>query len=380
MPKRKYQKPLHVEGSFEEVLERFAHVAPAEVQEEIAKDAQEHRVRLIQRAEGGDPLQIYNTPRGAKVELLYREQSFWATQKKMAEMFGVTRENITIHLGNIFQQGELLEAAVCKESLLPAADGKAYPTKEYNLNALISVGYRVGSVEGTIFRIWATDVLVQILTKGYYIDIERLKNPAEVDRVAEVRAILQDIRSEQANVHRELERICAQCKEYNPQDPAWSTFFKNTAAGIFYASVQVTPSEVIMERANASAPDMGLRTWPKEAIRKQDVTVAKNYLGETELGDLNRFSSLLLDFMLDHAVAGRLVTMAQASARIEETTKLTGRKVLKGGGSVKRKDADNHAHAQYAIFDARRKKERYARMDRAYDDEVSEPKKLEKKG
>src|SRR5262245_50337608 len=150
MPKRKYQKPT-ADLEINQTLERFVLVDPKEVGQEVATDQQD-RVRLVQREEGGRPLIICNGDKGAKVALPYHGETFWATQRMMAEMFGVTRENVTIHLGNIFREGELVEEAVCKESLLPAADGKHYPTKEYNLNAIISVGYRVGSVRGTIFR------------------------------------------------------------------------------------------------------------------------------------------------------------------------------------------------------------------------------------
>jgi hypothetical protein len=214
-----------------------------------------------------------------------------------------------------------------------------------------------------------------------------LKAPEAGDRIDEIRKILKDIRSEQANVHRELENICAQCQDYDPKSKEWRAFFRNTSAMIFYAAVQATPSEIIVERAHADSENMGLQTWPKAKIRKQDVTVGKNYLFEPEMGDLNHFSSLLLDFILDHANQGKMVSMAQASARIVEVIRFTGRKVLKDGGRVLRKDADAHAHAQFEIFERRQTEHRRDRMDAIYElgpDEYSaisdgEPKKLEKK-
>jgi hypothetical protein len=374
--KRKPQIPTKLDTDFNATLERIADTGPAEVKRGIAKGAQDQRVRLAQPDEGRHPLLIYSTPQGKKVGLPYRNQTLWATQDQMANMFGVDRTSINKHLTNIYSEGELDRAATCEESSQVQDEGGRSVRRSrpvYNLNAMISVGYRVGSKQGTMFRIWATDILVQILTKGFYIDVERLKAADADDRVTEVRKILQDIRSEQAHVHRELQRICAQCQDYDPKSTAWHTFFKNTSAAIFYAAAQATPAEIVMTRADAGADNMGLFTWPRSEILKEDVTVGKNYLRQPELDDLNRFTSLLLDFMIDHAENGRLVTMAQASARIAEVTKFTGRKVLKGGGTVLRKDADAHAHAQYAIFDSRRKELRRLRMDKLYDEASDGP-------
>ena len=148
------------------------------------------QVRLVQHSEGGDPLLVYQTARGAKVELPYKGQTIWATQKQMAQMFDVTVANVSGHLVKIFKEGELDENSVIKQDLITADDGKAYPTNTYNLNAIISVGYRVESKVGTAFRIWATNIIVQILTKGFYVDVERLKGGGDLDRIRELREII----------------------------------------------------------------------------------------------------------------------------------------------------------------------------------------------
>jgi hypothetical protein len=359
------------EMDFDEALGRFTQTGTEEAQKAV-EATNDERVRLIEREEAAHPLLIYPTAQGVKVELPWREGTLWASQDQMADMFGVNISSISRHLKNIFDEGELAPEATVSKIERVALEGERQVRRQietYNLNAIISVGYRVGSKQGTMFRIWSTDKLVQILTKGFYIDKERLKQPDAQSRIDEIKGILQDIRSEQATVHRELEQICAQCQDYAPGDPNWQKFFRDTSAAIFYAAVQHTPSEIILGRADADHETMGLVTWPKDNIRKADVTVGKNFLGQTELDDLNRFSSLLLDFILDQARSGRMVTMEQARRQIEEITTLSGRKVLRRGGGVSRKAADAHAHAQYAKFDARRKADRQLRGDRAFDED-----------
>lgn len=365
--KKKYDKPLTLDMDFNEALERFAATAPSEV----ASAAQDERVRLVEREGSAHPLLIYATPKGVNVDLAYRDGTFWATQQQMADMFGVARNGISEHLSHIYAEGELIEEATSRKIREVRLEGGREVNRElpqYDLNALISVGYRVGSKQGTMFRIWSTERLVQILTKGFYIDKEHLRTPVGRSHIDEIKDILQDLRSDQANVHRELSSICAQCQDYDPKDPKWKKFFRNTSAAIFYAAVQQTPSEVIKERANANKLNMGLVTFPKERVWKDDVKVGKNYLGQTELNDLNRFSSLLLDFILDQAKAGRMTTMELAQQHIVQVTKMSGRRVLDGGGDAGRKQSDAHAHAQYAIYDSRIKAQRRERGDRLFDE------------
>jgi hypothetical protein len=321
------------------------------------------QVRLVQRAEGGDPLLIYTTQRGLKVELPYKGDTLWATQKQMAQMFDVTVPNISVHLSNIFKEGELAEAAAIKEDLITAADGKPYPTKLYNLNAIISVGYRVEGRVGTLFRIWATDIIVQILTKGYYVDIDRLKDGDDFDRIRELREIIRDIRSSEANVYAELRRICAMCKDYDGHSERAREFYSHMQAKLFYAVASHTPAEILKLRVKANAPNLGLRTWPKDEIRQEDALVAKNALAEGELRELNRVTDILLSVFEDQLDMGRLVAMADAERLLDNQLRQLSRPVLRGGGSVSTKDAQAHVKAQYKLFDAQRRLERKARAD-----------------
>lgn len=321
------------------------------------------QVRLVQRSDVGDPLLVYATPRGAKVELPYKGETIWASQRQMAQMFDVSVANVSSHLIKIFKYGELQEEAVIKEELITAADGKTYPTKLYNLNAIISVGYRVESRVGTAFRIWATDILIQILTKGFYVDAERLKESGDYDRIRELRETIRDIRSSEANLYAELRRICAMCKDYDGTSQAAHRFYSHMQAKLFHAVTSQTPSEILKSRINASSPNLGLRTWPKDEIRQADALVAKNALAEAEIRELNRVTDILLSVFEDQLDLGRLVIMADARNLLDQQLKQLGRPILRAGGSILAEDAQAHAKAQYRLFDERRRLERKQQAD-----------------
>jgi hypothetical protein len=321
------------------------------------------QVRLEQHAEGGDPLLIYATPRGTKVELPYKGETIWASQRQMAQMFDVSVANVSAHLLKIFKEGELQEEAVIKEELITAGDGKAYPTKLYNLNAIISVGYRVESRVGTAFRIWATDILIRILTQGFYVDTERLKEGKDYDRIRELRETIRDIRSSEANLYAELRRICAMCKDYDGTSQTAHKFYSHMQAKLFHAVTSQTPSEILKSRINASLPNLGLQSWPKDEIRQADVVVAKNALAEAELRELNRVTDILLSIFEDQLDLGRLVVMGDARNLLDQQLRQLGRPVLRGGGSVSTEDAQAHAKAQYKLFDEHRRLERKRQAD-----------------
>ncbi len=310
---------------------------------------------LVEDAETGDRFLVYATERGVKVDLEVSGQTFWASEQQMADMFGVTRQNINLHLRNIFKDGELAEDSVCKESLRTGRDGKRYNTKLYDLNALISVGYRVGGKHGTLFRIWATDKLFRFLTKGFVVDVERLKAPENQDRIAELRDIVREIRAAEANVYAELRRICAMCRDYDPQAEVSREFYTRMQAKLYWAVTSSTPSMILKSRADASAPNMGLRTWPKDEIRQTDALIAKNFLGDSELRELNRLTTILLDIFEDQLDIGRLTLMAEATQLLDAQLKGLGRQVLRHGGTVSHTDAEAHTKAEYRKFDERRR-------------------------
>ena len=358
---RKIEPPLKLNMGFEEAVQRFAQTKPSEVSASIGE--KESPLSLIED-DTGDRFLIYTTEAGNQVDLQVSGDTFWAAQQQIADAFGVTRQNISLHLLNIFKEGELDESAVCKESLRTGRDGKRYVTKLYDLNALISVGYRVGGKLGTSFRIWASDKLVRYLTKGFVVDAARLKNPGEHDRVAELRDIIRDIRASEANVYAELRRICALCQDYDPRSEGSREFYSHMQAKLYWATVSQTPSMVIVDRADAREPNMGLRTWSKQDICKVDVVVAKNYLEDTELRELNRLTTILLDVFEDQLEIGRLTLMSEARGLLDVQLKNLNRVVLRGGGTVSHVKAEAHAQAEYRKFDDHRRLRRAERTQR----------------
>lgn len=310
---------------------------------------------LIEDEDTGDRFLVYATDAGVRVELQVEGETFWASQQQMADVFRVTRQNISLHLLNVFKEGELDEAAVCKESLRTGRDGKRYSTKLYNLNALISVGYRVGGKLGTAFRLWATDKLIQYITRGFVVDTKRLKNSREYDRVAELREVIRDIRAAEANVYAELKRICALCQDYDPSSEAAREFYTHMQAKLYWATLSQTPAMVRAERADADVPNMGVQTFSGNDVLKADTAVAKNFLHPSELKELNRLTTILLDVFEDQLDIGKLTLMSEAVALLDAQLRQLNRAVLRGGGTVSKIDADRHVDTEYRKFDERRR-------------------------
>ncbi|AGK57519.1 hypothetical protein HYPDE_29218 [Hyphomicrobium denitrificans 1NES1] len=296
---------------------------------------------------------IYVTARGERVELRVdlENQTMWLSQSEIAELFGVTRENVNIHITNIYKDEELDAESTSKESLQVRLEGKrevSRPIKLHNLDAIISVGYRVNSKQGTIFRKWATGALVQLLTKGFVVDADKLKG--NVDRLRELREIIRDIRSDEANMYAELRHICAMCQDYDPKSKLCQEFFANFQNRLLYAVTAHTSAELIKARANAKSENMGLTAWKGDRVLKADTDVAKNYLGKIELQDLNRLVGMVLDFFEDQTERGLLVTMTDAEKKLLEILTLNSRVMLKGFGRVTAKKAKDHAHTQYELY------------------------------
>lgn len=305
--------------------------------------------------ETGDRFLVYGTDNGLRLDIRYEGETLWMTQAQIAELFGRDVSTISRHIANVFEEGEL-DAST---SLQKVQTTSGRPASLYNLDVVISVGYRVSSAQATIFRRWATGILVQFARKGFVVDSPRLKQPESVDRIAELREIIRDIRSDEANVYRELRRICALCQDYDGSTEAAREFYQRTQAKLVYAVTSQTPSEIIAERANHQSENMGLRTWQNDNIRKTDVAVSKNYLAEGEIRELNRLTTILLDIFEDQLDLGRLVVMRDAQALLDRQLDQLGRTVLRSGGSVKTAEARRIAEAQYEKFDRQRKLERH---------------------
>ena len=318
-------------------------------------------VHLVEDEDTGDRFLIYGDGTGTHVEVAYQGDALWLTQAQIAELFARDRSTITKHISNIFEEGELDEAT----NVQKMHKSQGSPMAIYSLDVVISVGYRVASKQATLFRKWATDKLVQFATKGFVVDAPRLKRPENRDRIAELKEIIRDIRSDEANVYRELRAICAMCQDYNGRSDEWHEFYSNTQAKLIHAVCSNTPAEILATRADAKDPNMGLRTWPNENIRKADVTVSKNYLGETEIKELNRLTTILLDIFEDQADLGRLTTIHQAGNLLDAQLTGLGRQVLRGGGRVAMTDAKRHAEREYDKYKAEQKRLRHEQADRA---------------
>jgi len=318
-------------------------------------------VSLVEEVDTGHRFLIYATANGAQVELRYEGESLWMTRAQMAQLFGRDVSVVARHIANILEEGELDEGSNVQFMHIARS---TKPVSLYSLDMVISVGYRVSSAQATLFRKWATGVLVRFATKGFVVDVERLKAPDEQDRIRELREIIRDIRASEANVYAELRQICAMCQDYEPSSSTAHQFYQRTQAKLFYAVVNRTPSEILIDRADASAPNMGLQTWPKDTIRQSDAVVAKNYLSPVELKELNRLTDILLSIFEDQLDIGRLVLMEQATQLLDQQLANLGRLVLDRGGSIRHEQAESRAKAEYKQFDEARRLARREEADR----------------
>ena len=329
-------------------------------------DKDNEPVHLIEDTETGDRFLVYGTGKGFQLDIRYEGEALWMTQAQIAQLFGVDRSVITKHIANIYAEGELEADATCANIAQVRQEGSRTvegQIEHYTLDVVISVGYRVSSAQATVFRRWATGILVQFAKKGFVVDARRLKLAENTDRVAELREIIRDIRSDEANVYLELRKICALCQDYDGATTTARDFYQRTQAKLVYAVTSQTPSEIIAARANHKSENMGLQAWPNDNIRKNDVTVSKNYLMQAEIKELNRLTTILLDIFEDQLELGRLVVMQDAQILLDQQLQQLGRTVLQSGGTVKAADAKHIAESHYDAFDRQRKLDRHKDAD-----------------
>lgn len=344
-------------------------------------DDKNEPVHLVEDEETGDRFLVYGTDKGLRLDIRYEGETLWMTQAQIAQLFGVDRSVITKHIANVYAEGELDAEATSAKIAQVRQEGSRKVERQlehYNLDAVISVGYRVSSAQATVFRRWATGILVQFAKKGFVVDAPRLKQPENADRVAELRDIIRDIRSDEANVYRELRRICAMCQDYDGTTEAAREFYQRTQAKLVYAVTSHTPAEIVATRADHKVDNMGLQTWPNDNIRKMDVGVSKNYLAEAEIKELNRLTTILLDIFEDQLDIDRLVVMQDAQTLLDKQLHQLGRTVLRTGGRVSASDAKKFAEKQYEKFDKQRKLERQQEADERIAALAKEAKKLPK--
>lgn len=304
---------------------------------------------------------LYTTPQGnVKVEVLVRDETVWLTQKMMAELFQTTPQNITLHLKNIFAEGELEESATCKDFLQVRQEGSREvkrTQKFYNLDAIISVGYRVKSRIATQFRIWATRVLREFITKGFALDDERLKQGGTLfgkDYFDELLERIREIRASERRFYQKITDIYAQCSiDYNPQAEITQLFYQTVQNKLHWAITGQTAAEIIAQRADAKKEHMGLTTWknaPKGKILKSDVTIAKNYLNEKELKNLNRIVTMYLDFAELQAERQIPMKMQDWAERLDAFLQFNQYDVLNNPGKVSAAVAREIAEKEYENF------------------------------
>lgn len=320
-------------------------------------------------------LLFYTSPDGkVKMELRVEGETIWMSQQMMAELFQTTKQNISLHVANILQCNELQEAGTVKENLSVRLEGSRQvqrKVKFYNLDWIISVGYRVNSVRGTQFRIWATQQLSELMRKGFVLDRERLKNPpikgatALPDYFDDLLEQIRDIRASERRMYLRIRDVFALSADYSPNNKQTNIFFSAIQNKLHYAIHGHTAAELIMLRADSSMPNMGLTSWQRERVLSTDVGTAKNYLNESEIESFNRLTSMCLDFVEDQAKQRRQVFMNDWEKAIEGLLNLTGRKVLQGKGNRSMTEAREYAQEQYRLFSIRRREaaERNAELE-----------------
>ncbi|MGD9664190.1 MAG: virulence RhuM family protein [Novosphingobium sp.] len=304
-----------------------------------------------------DEMILYNTEDGVTVvQLKARDGSAWLSQAQIAELFDATKQNISLHIRNILDEGELEEGAVVKEYLTTAADGKSYRTLHYALPMILAIGFRVRSPRGGQFRRWASTTLSEYLVKGFAMDDARLKDP-DADYFEELLSRIRDIRSSERMFYQKVLDIYGTSVDYDRSAEATQLFFQTVQNKMHWAAHGHTAAEVITARADADKDHMGLTSWANQPKggppRKADVTIAKNYLGEEEIEALNRIVTAYLEFAELQALARKPMTMRDWIAKLDDFLRLGERDILTHAGKVSADDAKARALAQYAKWHAR---------------------------
>jgi hypothetical protein len=308
---------------------------------------------------GGQAL-IYATADGAvRVEVLFGDETFWMTINRMAELFGTSKQAVSYHLKQIYESGELSREATVKEILTVQREGSRDVSRmieHYNLDAVISVGYRVNSLQATKFRMWATQTLKEFFVKGFVLDDERMKQGARFgkDYFDELLERIREIRASERRFYLKITDIYEQCSiDYQPDDEITKTFFKTVQNKLHWAITGMTAAEIIAARADADKPHMGLTAWkraPAGKVLKSDVTIAKNYLAEDEIKALERIVSMYLDFAEDQAARQRPMRMADWVEKLDRFLSFNEYEILANAGEVSAAVAKQLAEGEYDKF------------------------------
>jgi len=301
---------------------------------------------------------LYTTPQGdIKIEVFLQDETVWLTQRAMGELFGVETNTINYHLKEIFKSKELEEDSVIRKIRITASDGKKYLTNFYNLDAIISVGYRVNSHQATQFRIWATKTLKEFIIKGFVLDDERLKQGKKLfgkDYFDELLERIREIRASERRFYQKITDIYSECSiDYQPNAEITRTFYKTVQNKLHWAITGQTAAEIISSRAKAELPNMGLTAWknsPKGKILKSDVPVAKNYLNKKEIDELNRVVTMYLDYAENQAARQISMRMKDWVEKLDAFLQFYDYSVLKNAGKISGEVAKQLAIGEFEKF------------------------------
>lgn len=315
---------------------------------------------------------LYTTEDGrSQIQLRADQNTVWLTQLEMADLFDATKQNISLHLKNIFEDGELDSDAVVKESLTTAADGKRYLTQLYNLDAILAVGYRVRSPRGVQFRRWASTVLKEYLLKGFVMDDERLKNPdGRPDYFDEMLERIREIRASEKRFYQKVRDLFALCSDYDKTDQTTQHFFATVQNLLLYAVTRQTAAELITARANSEDPYFGLMHWRGNKVRKQDILIAKNYLTEDEIDNLNRLVVIFLETAELRAKNRQETRMSFWQQNVDQIITSNGFPLLSHAGSISHEQMEKQTAALYLEYDQLRKMQEAKAADQQDDAEL----------
>ncbi|GHW70992.1 TPA: RhuM family protein [Vibrio parahaemolyticus] len=299
-----------------------------------------------------------------RVECRFESDTLWLSQAAMADLYQVSSQAITQHIKAVYSEGELEQNSTCKDYLQVQLEGGREVKRNirhYSLPVILAVGYRVRSTRGTQFRQWATRLLQEYLIKGFVMDDERLKNPpvghsAVPDYFDEMLERIRDIRASERRVYLRVKEIFTMAADYEPSNKETTLFFQTIQNKLHYACTHMTAAELIASRVDASKPDMGLTSYKGDEVRKTDVTIAKNYLREDEIKELNRIVNMWLDFAEDQALRRKQVFLKDWADKLDQFLSFNDRDVLSGAGKITKKDADDKAKLEFDRFAQQRRR------------------------
>jgi hypothetical protein len=316
-----------------------------------------------EQAPNGEFLFFTSADGKARVECRFESDTLWLTQATIAELYQVTPQAITQHIKAIFDEEELVQNLTCKHYLqVQMEGGRAVErnTRHYNLSMIIAIGYRVRSNRGSQFRRWATQTLQEYLIKGFAMDDERLKNPPVdqsmvPDYFDEMLARIRDIRTSERRVYLRVREIFSMAADYQPSNKDTNVFFQTIQNKLHHATTGMTAAEIIATRIDVDKPNAGLTTFKGDEVRKSDVTIAKNYLTQEEVSELNRIVTMWLDFAEDQALRRQQVFLKDWNEKLDQFLEFNDRDVLQGAGGVSKQQADEKAKATYEQYESLRR-------------------------